>query len=310
MREETMLARSVDPTDCVGSLESVYALYRPLLFSIAYRMTGEASEAEDVVHDVFLRWQRLPEGHAEHPKAYLCRMTVRCCLDVAKSARRRREIYVGPWLPEPLPTPPEDGPLERVVRDETLAFGMLLLMEKLSPVERAVFVLREAFEYDYAAIAAMLDKTEAACRKTLSRVRAKLDAEAPAVRADPAAAGAALEAFHRAASTGDLTALFERLAPDVVLLSDGGGKVNAATVPIVARERVGAFVAGLLRMSDKFTFAPLYVNGGPAVAALSAEGVVDSLFALEAGDDGLVRRIYIVRNPDKLRSVSGQLRIP
>lgn len=293
-----------------ATFESLYTKYRPLLFSIAYRMLGETTEAEDVVHDVFLRWQGLPEGHAEHPKAYLCRMTVRRCLDVAKSARRRRETYVGPWLPEPLPTPAEDGPLETIVRDETLSLGMLLMMEKLSPVERAVFVLREAFEYDYATVAAMVGKTEAACRKTLSRVRAKLGAEAPSGPADPRAAADALEAFHRAAATGDLAPLFARLAPDVVLLSDGGGKAVAAMVPIVARDRVSAMIAGLLRKGSYATLTTLSVNGGPAVAALGPEGRPHSLVAVEAGADGLVRRIFIVRNPDKLRSVSGQLRIP
>ncbi|HZG58562.1 RNA polymerase sigma factor SigJ [Paenibacillus sp.] len=299
------------------STDALYVKYKPLLFSLAYRMTGSRAEAEDVVQEVFLQWARRPaaERELEHPKAYLCRMAVNRCTDLARSARARRETYVGPWLPEPLLGAPaaEGDPAAAFERDETLSIAMLLLMERLSPVERAVFVLREAFGFGYDEVAAMLEKTPANVRKIMSRVRAKLDGE----RADiaPPDAGFAEElllAFRRATSTGDLEPLFRRLAPDVVLLSDGGGKTFAATVPIHSQARVAAFLGGLARkMSPDDMLVPAVVNGEPALVALEGpERAVRSVMAFRLAADGSIRGIYIVRNPDKLRHVSEGLRIP
>jgi len=296
--------------------DDLYAKYKPLLFSLAYRMTGSAVEAEDVVQDVFLQWERrTPDARAlEHPKAYLCRMAVNRCTDLARSARARRETYVGPWLPEPLLTSPaEDDPASVLERDETLSFGMLLLMERLSPVERAVFVLREAFGFEYDEIAGLVEKTPANVRKIMSRVRTKLDAErAEAAAPDPGFGQELLRAFHLASSTGDLEPLFRRLAPDVVLLSDGGGKVFAATAPIETRAKVAAFLGGLLRKTPEgATVAPVVVNGGAALAVLEGpERAVRSVMTFRLGSDGSIAGIYIVRNPDKLSHLSRELRIP
>ncbi|HZG83350.1 RNA polymerase sigma factor SigJ [Paenibacillus sp.] len=301
----------------VETTDDLYVKYRPLLFSIAYRMTGLRAEAEDVVQDVFLQWARRPPEaqHLEHPKAYLCRMTVNRCTDLARSARARRLTYFGPWLPEPLVALERD-PAAAVEEDETLSFAMLLLMEKLRPVERAVFVLREAFGFEYADIAGMIDKTEANVRQIVSRVRAKLDAERPADAAPQAAfafASELLAAFHQASSSGNLEPLMQRLAPDVVLLSDGGGKAFAAPVPIVSRNRVAAFLGGLMRKAaeapGKYSFIPVPVNGGPGLVVLEGSSV-SNVMTFAFGADGAVHDIYIVRNPDKLRHVSAALRIP
>ncbi|HZG58014.1 RNA polymerase sigma-70 factor [Paenibacillus sp.] len=304
-----------ETTSSTGS-DALYAKYKPLLFSLAYRMTGSAAEAEDVVQDVFLQWERRSpaERSLEHPKAYLCKMTVNRCTDLARSARARRETYVGPWLPEPLLTSSDyDDPAAYAERDETLSYAMLLLMERLSPVERAVFVLREAFGFDYEEVAGLVEKTPANVRKIMSRVRAKLEAD-PAEADAPIDRFAAelLQAFHHASSTGDMEPLFRRLAPDVVLLSDGGGKVFAATVPIETQPRVAAFLGGLLRKPPAHAeVVPVVVNGGPALAIF--EGLDRSLrtiMSFRFAADGAVRGIYIVRNPDKLSHVSRQLRIP
>jgi RNA polymerase sigma factor (sigma-70 family) len=304
----------------VDGTELLYEKYKALLFSLAYRMTGSVAEAEDVVQDVFLSWQKQPperREHYEHPKAYLCRMTVNRCTDLAKSARSRRETYIGPWLPEPLVGVGND-PHVLVEQDETLSFGMLLLMERLTPIERAVFVLREAFAYEYGEIALMVERTEANVRKIMSRLRLKLEGELlPEQAADPKAAQELLTVFRLAAGTGNLEPFFAKLAPDVVLLSDGGGKVVAATVPIVSRERVALFLGGLMQKfaiaePGSVAFVPTLVNGGPGLAVFDrneSDGVV-SLLAFGMRSDGSISNIYIVRNPDKLRHVSSTLRIP
>lgn len=300
--------------------DALYVQYKSLLFALAYRMTGSAAEAEDVVQDVFVQWsRRAPEARElEHPKAYLCRMTVNRCTDLARSARARRETYFGPWLPEPL-VAVEADPAARAERDETLSFAMLLLMEKLRPIERAVFVLREAFGFEYDEIAGMVEKSETNVRKIMSRVRAKLEAERPDLSDAPppsAAFGFAaelLDAFHRAANGGGLEPLMQRLAPDVVLVSDGGGKAFAAAVPIHSRSRVAAFLGGLLRRAAeepaRYAVVPAAVNGGPGLAVLE-DGAVRNVMTFEFGADGTAKHIYIIRNPDKLRHVSEALRIP
>ncbi|WP_309123501.1 RNA polymerase sigma-70 factor [Paenibacillus sp.] len=303
-------------SSAAAGTELLYEKYKPLLFSLAYRMTGSAAEAEDVVQDVFLQWERrAPDARAlEYPKAYLCKMTVNRCTDLARSARARRETYVGPWLPEPLLTTGAEGdPAVAAERDETLSFAMLLMMERLSPVERAVFVLREAFGFEYEEIAGLVDKSAANVRKIMSRVRVKLEAD-PMEAAAPSEqfAEELLRAFHHAAGTGDMEPLFRRLAPDVVLLSDGGGKVFAATAPIETKPRVAAFLGGLLRKMAAATMAvPVVVNGGPGLAIFEGpERQVRSVMTFRFGQDGTVQGIYIVRNPDKLSHVSRELRIP
>lgn len=297
------------------STETLYRQYRPLIFSLAYRMTGSRTEAEDVVHDVFLQWSRRGQDRSapEHPKAYLCRMAVHHCTDLARSARARRETYVGPWLPEPLlATDVEDDPAAAAERSETLSFAMLLLMERLSPVERAVFVLREAFGFEYPEIAAMVGKSTENARKIMSRVRAKLDGERALMAApEPGFAEQLLQAFQLAERTGDLEPLFRRLAPDAVLLSDGGGKAVAAAVPVVSRPRVAAFLAGISRnLAADAVVLPTVINGSPAIAALEGpDREVRSLLTFRIGADGSIQAVYIVRNPDKLRHVSEWLRI-
>jgi RNA polymerase sigma-70 factor, ECF subfamily len=297
--------------------DELYSQYKPLLFSLAYRMTGSASDAEDVVHDVFLQWESRPAEvrSIQHPKAYLCRMTVNRCTDLMKSARTRRETYVGPWLPEPLAIDPSSDPQINVERDETLSFAMLLLMERLTSLERAIFLLREAFGYEYSEIALMVDKSEANCRKLMSRLRTKLAGASASAAIDSSMASRLLSVFSLAASTGNLAPLMESLAPDVVLLSDGGGKRMAALHPIVSKERVSAFLGGLLSKygkaltQGKISYKPIAANGGLALAVFEqeeGEGVT-SLFAFDLNNEGLLSNIYIVRNPDKLKFITKQL---
>ncbi|WP_438447167.1 RNA polymerase sigma factor SigJ [Gorillibacterium sp. sgz5001074] len=288
-----------------------YRQYRGLLFGIGYRMTGSVADAEDLVQDVFLQLRDVPPGTIRHMKAYLCRSVTNRALDLMKSSRRRREDYVGPWLPEPLTGSWEADPWEEVARKETVAFAVLTLLEKLNPVERAVFVLREAFGFEYADIAAILGKSEANCRKLLSRVKPKL---APMLQEPEAAstdvleagsqAAALTEAFLDASSTGRMDGFVRLLAEEAVLYSDGGGKVRAAIRPIFGSSRILAFLAGLQRKAEEsgqtITLRPVRFNAqiglelrtGPFLTGLLAFGF----------RDGHITELFLQRNPDKMAS--------
>lgn len=307
------------PTD----LEELYDKYRPLLFSLAYRMLGSASDAEDAVQDVFLRLEERSSGDKEHMKAYLCKMTVNRCLDILKRVRLQREVYIGPWLPEPVPT--EDGdPSAAYLRDEGISFAILLLLEALDPVERAVYILREAFAFDYKAIAEATGRSEAACRQTMSRLRPKIAAARSSLDLLPAAEAEPLALqFLHAARTGDLSGMLELLHQDVVLRSDGGGRVTAAVRPIVGAQAVAAFLSALgrkfggaakpeetkaegaaeaaetARFDSKFQWRS--INGQPGFVYME-DGQVDTACVIEAAA-GRIQAVYLVRNPEKLRRI-------
>lgn len=324
--------------------ELLYREYKPLLFSVAYRLLGSAADAEDMVQDTFAAVHAAAEagtmakpnavsatgeastmamptganvtgeaavgtgpngGSVSNWKAYLCRAVTNRCMDLLKSARKKRELYVGPWLPEPLVqrvAQPGSDPLESALLEETVSYAFMVMLERLSPLERAVFVLREAFDFSYREIADIVGKTELACRQTYSRVRRKVQAEPAAVPADAEASRTIVKQFLHAAMTGDLAALIELLSEDTTLISDGGGKRRTAVQPIVGRERVVAFFAGLAAKFGAATVVrPAVVGGEHGLIMESPDGPTVMLFA--GRPDGRCSHIYLVRNPDKLTTL-------
>ncbi|MEK3884661.1 RNA polymerase sigma factor SigJ [Paenibacillus sp. PL2-23] len=289
-------------------IEHLYSQYRGLLLTLAYQMTGEWSDAEDVVQDVFLKaFHAQPPGLKEESKAYLCKMVVNRCRDLHKSARKRRERYVGEWLPEPVPTS-EDGPLEQIMRDELLSYATMVLLEKLSPAERAVFVLREALGIDHAGIARIIDKSEMNCRKLFSRAKGKLNEgnlEIGEQGRNKNEREAWIRQFVSAFGQDQTEQIIDMLSDDIVLVSDGGGKVSAAVRPIAGREYVMAFLLGIFRKMSQpdheaMSFEFREINGQTGIVFLVG-GQIDSVVMLQAQGQSL-RRIYIIRNPDKLRN--------
>ncbi|MFD6219476.1 RNA polymerase sigma-70 factor [Nocardia asteroides] len=279
-----------------------FLVHRPRLFALAYRMFGAASEAEDAVQDTYLRWADADRAQIANPEAWLTTVTVNLCRSALVSARARRETYVGPWLPEPVPTGAGAlGPLETVEARESVSLALLTALERLNPVERAVFVLREAFGYPHADIAAMLDLTEANSQQILHRASARVRTGKQRFTVPAAHARDLIDRFLLAAATGDVTALRALLADDVVSTADGGGKVTAARRPVHGGDLVARYLLGLTKfLTPASSFSVDEINGEPALV-VRADGVVASsvmLFDLDA--DGLVDAIHIVVNPDKL----------
>lgn len=275
--------------------------HRPLLFSIAYRMLGSVMEAEDAVQESYLRYMATDSAAVQSPKAYLSTVVTRLCLDQLKSARHRREEYFGPWLPEPLLT--TDAPEELLVRHESISMAFLLLLETLSPVDRAVFLLREVFDYEYGAIAEVVGKSEANCRQLYSRAKKHIQSGRPRFSASPQEQQQLVAQLFGAMQQGDEDAFAALLVEDVELHSDGGGKVAAAINPLYGRTTVMRFLLGLYRKRPPDTTVALSeVNGAPALFVWVA-GKLDNVMSF-AIDSGGIAAIHIVRNPDKLRHLS------
>jgi RNA polymerase sigma-70 factor (ECF subfamily) len=273
-----------------------FLAHRNLLFTVAYEMLGSAADAEDVLQETWLRWAGVDLGVVRDQRAYLVRITTRQALGRLRTLGRRKESYVGPWLPEPLLTAPDVA--EDVVLADSLSMAMLLVLETLAPAERAVFVLREVFDLAYDEIAEAIGKSPAAVRQIAHRARAHVAARRPRGTVSPAQTAQALEAFQRAAETGDLQSLLDLLAPDVVALSDGGGVVQAVPAPVVGADRVARLLtAGLGRLAAA-SLRPAQVNGYPALI-LRRGDEIDTVIAVRI-DDGLITGLYAVRNPDKL----------
>lgn len=276
---------------------SDFELSRPRLFGIAYRMVGSATEAEDIVQEAWLRWQKVTDA-VENPAAYLATITTRLSLTHLDSARARRETYIGPWLPEPVAT--EGDPLLGAERAEALSLAVLLLLERLSAAERAAYVLREAFAYSFRDIASVLEVSEANARQLATRARAHLDRERGTVVSD-VERDRLLAALTAAAQSGDLAGLEAVLADDVVSLSDGGGVVSAARNPVVGRSNVARFVLGLLeKYSEGVTTLVIPVNGEPTIVVVR-EGAPIVVWQFDVGPEG-VRRMLAVLNPEKLHA--------
>lgn len=274
-----------------------FVAYRNLLFTVAYELLGSAADAEDVLQDTWLRWVRVDLDQVRDHRNYLVRIATRLSLNRLRTLARRKENYVGPWLPEPLLTSPDVA--EDAVLAESLSMAMMLVLETLSPTERAVFVLREAFAVGYDEIAEAVGKSEANVRQIAHRARRHVDARRPRETVSAADTRVALDSFRRALETGDLQGLLDVLAPDVVALADGGGVVQAALNPIVGADRVARFlIRGTSRVTDPVTVAPIVINGNPALM-MRLNGDLDGIMtAAMAG--GRITGLYYVRNPSKL----------
>jgi RNA polymerase sigma-70 factor (TIGR02957 family) len=274
-----------------------FLAHRNLLFTVAYELLGSAADAEDVLQETWLRWVGVDLGAVHDQRAYLVRITSRQALSRLRTLGRRKESYVGPWLPEPLLTAPDVA--DDVELADSVSMAMLLVLETLTPAERAVFVLREVFDVAYGEIAEAVGKSPAAVRQIAHRARAHVAARRPRGVVSQAETRDALEAFQRAAETGDLQRLLSILAPDVVFLGDGGGVVQAVRTPVVGAGRVARLLAvGLSRIPAAASVQPAQVNGYPALI-LRLNGEIDTVMAVRV-DDGLITGLYAVRNPEKL----------
>jgi RNA polymerase sigma-70 factor (TIGR02957 family) len=284
----------------------VFEQQRPRLFGIAYRMLGSAHDAEDVLQDAWLRWAGTDRAVVESPSAWLATVVTRLCLTRLTSARARRETYPGPWLPEPVLTPdPAMGPLDTAEQRESVSLALLVTLERLTPAERAVYVLREAFTYGHREIAAILDTSEANSRQLHTRARRHLAAErTPAPVPDRTSWARLAERFLDAARGGDLPALEALLAADVTAWSDGGGRVHAARKPVRGRAAVAAFFCRLLRKPDRRMTAA-EINGAPALLAWTGDEVT-GVFTADVRD-GRVEALRLLMNPDKLAFLRAQL---
>jgi RNA polymerase sigma-70 factor (ECF subfamily) len=280
-------------------------------FAVAYRMLGSVADAEDVVQEALLRLTR-EEGPVREPAAWITTVTTRLAIDHLRLARVQRERYVGPWLPEPLLGDPAPGPDEHAELADTVSQAFLVLMEQLTPLERAAFLLRETFGYEYDRVAAVLGRSEASSRQLVSRARRHLDEHRPRFDADREAAQALLERFLAAAEEGDLEALEEMLAADVVVYGDGGGKAIAARRPVVGAARVARFMAGIARRRrevGEFDLELVTVNGHPGRVLRTSGGDVWDVLSIDVLD-GRIQAVRIVRNPDKLAHVTGRAAHP
>ncbi|MGW4564152.1 RNA polymerase sigma-70 factor [Streptomyces sp. NPDC004561] len=284
----------------------VFEEHRPLLTGVAYRMLGRVADAEDVVQDAWLRWTRADRAEVREPRGYLVRITTRLAIDRLRQVQARGESYVGPWLPEPYLTEfGEAAPdaADRAVLADTVSLAVLVVLESLSPLERAVFVLREAFGYPYAEIAGLLDRGEAAVRQLAGRARRHVDERRPRYAVDPAQRRELTERFLAAAGGGDLDGLMSLLAPDARLVGDSGGKAKAPVRVLLGADKIGRFLAAVVPTAGPdLSLRFLEANGGPAVLVLSGDKP-DSLFQVDVAD-GRVTAVYIIRNPDKLRHLA------
>ncbi|WP_345944879.1 RNA polymerase sigma factor SigJ [Streptomyces albus subsp. chlorinus] len=290
----------------------VFEEHRPVLDGVAYRMLGRVADAEDVVQEAWLRWSATDRTQVREPRGYLVRVTTRLAIDRLRQAQARREAYVGPWLPEPLVThldpadarEQQDG-AERAVLAESVSLALLVVLESLSPLERAVFVLREAFGFPYAEIAKTLERGEAAVRQLAGRARRHVEERKPRFEVDPALQRELTERFLRASVGGDLQELLTLLAPDARLVSDSAGKAKAPRRVIVGADKVGRFLAavGPGAQGPGFGLRFVELNGSPAAVA-TYEGRPDVVFLLDVAD-GLIRTVYLIRNPDKVAHLRG-----
>ncbi|XEC93363.1 sigma-70 family RNA polymerase sigma factor [Paenibacillus tarimensis] len=285
-------------------MDQTYREYRPLLFGLAYRMLGTAADAEDIVHDVFAQYVQMDTEAIKNERAYLAQMTANRCINLLKSSRRKREKYTGPWLPEPLPDYDSERLSDPAERRENIGYAYLVLMQRLTPLERAVYILKEALGFQYFEIAEMLDKTETGCRKTFSRAKKK--AGDNSIACQPAGGHSDIQeqfaqAFQRASDTGNFKPLLAFLTEEVTLVSDGGGKVRAALRPILGAERVRAFLEGLAAKGIfKKGFKAVSINGDPGLLQ-ERDGRTALALCMEREPDGSrIRSLFLILNPDKL----------
>lgn len=296
-------------TDPGRDTEEMFAEYRKLLFSVAYRILGVAADAEDAVQDAWVKWSAADRSKVADPKAYLVRIVSNLAMDRLRSARSRREIYVGPWLPEPILTSADTA--DDVTAAESVSMAMLVVLETLSPLERAVFVLREVFAFGYAEIADAVERSEEAVRQAAHRAREHVEARRPRFHTDRSRQREVTERFLAAATGGDINTLMQLLAPNVTLWTDGGGKVRQAMRPVIGADRVAAWFAGVgqrpyqgIEPAD-MAVVLVELNGSPGVV-FSGAGRVIATLSFDLDEDGHITTIHNVANPDKLVSVTTQ----
>ncbi|MEO3825899.1 RNA polymerase sigma-70 factor [Actinomadura sp. B10D3] len=278
----------------------MFVAHRNLLFTVAYEMLGSGADADDVLQETWLRWVGVDAAHIDDPRAYLVRITTRQALNRLRSVKRRREAYVGSWLPEPLLTSPDIA--ADVELAESVSMGLMVVLETLSPTERAVFVLREAFGLAYDEIAAAVEKSTAAVYQIAHRARRHVEARRPRRTVTAREAQAVVDAFRRALETRDLQGLLDVLAPEVVAINDGGGIRQATPRPVIGADTVARFaVRGLARHDVALTVEPTVINGSPALA-LHVDGKLDGVLAVRV-EDTRITGLYFVRNPHKLTHV-------
>ncbi|MGW5282291.1 RNA polymerase sigma-70 factor [Streptomyces collinus] len=285
----------------------VFEEHRPVLMGVAYRMLGRVADAEDVVQDAWLRWSGADRADIREPRGYLVRVTARLAIDRLRQVKARSEAYVGPWLPEPYVTEFGDSvadTAERALLADSVSLAVLVVLESLSPLERAVFVLREAFGYPYAEIAAMLNRGEAAVRQLAGRARRHVEERRPRYDVDPVQRRDLTERFLAAAAGGDLQGLMALLAPEARLVADSGGKAKAPVRVLHSADKVGRFLAAVAaKNAAGLSVRLVEVNGGPAVLTL-VEGKPDTVFQLDVVD-GVIATVYVLRNPDRMGSLAG-----
>jgi RNA polymerase sigma-70 factor (TIGR02957 family) len=281
-----------------------FVTHRPLLFTVAYEMLGSAADAEDVLQESWLRWADVDHSQVRDPRAYLVRIVTRQALNALRSAARRREDYVGEWLPEPLLTSPDVA--EDVELAESVSIALLTVLETLGPTERAVFVLAEVFDLPYGEIAEAIGKNAAAVRQIAHRARAHVAARRPRVRVERSEQQIVLDRFLAALRTGQVQELMEVMAPDVVLIADGGGVAAAVRVPIRGADRVARLLARAGQLPAPVETSPLWLNGAPA-AWIDVGG--ETAAASVAIQDGRIVRVFLMRNPDKLRRLDAPVEL-
>jgi RNA polymerase sigma-70 factor (ECF subfamily) len=284
---------------------AVFERLRPRLVRIAYRMLGSVAEAEDMVQEAWLRWHQSERTAVREPAAYLARIVARLCLDHLKSARVRRESYIGPWLPEPVIEPSVDSPGDSLEDDrDDLTLTLMMALERLSPLERAAFLLHDVFDVGFDEIAEVIDRDPATCRQLASRARAHVRAARPRYPVSAEKGKAFAVAFFAATRSGDMQVLQNMLAEDVVLYADGGGKTPAVLHPIVGRDKVVRLFAGLARkpgVQSALLLQQVTIDGLPGFISIDGFDILQTT-AIEV-QDGKITAIYAVRNPDKLRHV-------
>ncbi|MCX5204971.1 RNA polymerase sigma-70 factor [Streptomyces sp. NBC_00237] len=298
-------ATATDPA--TDPATEAFVAHRNLLFTVAYEMLGSAADAEDVLQETWLRWVKVDLSQVTEQRAYLVRITTRQALNRLRTLQRRKESYVGPWLPEPMLTAPDVA--EDVELAESVSTAMLLVLETLSPTERAVFVLRDIFDVEYDEIAAALDKTPAAVRQIAHRARNHVQARRPRQTVPASMTRAALASFQRVLETGDLQGLLDVLAPDVVLLGDGGGIKQASLRPTVGAVKVARFMLGgigkhIEGKGSSMSIAPTVVNGAPALV-IHVDGELDGVMTARV-EDARITGLYYVRNPEKLHRTESE----
>lgn len=285
-------------------MKDTFPTLHPYLFSIAYRMLGSVLDAEDMVQETWLRWQKSDQKSVESPKSYLAAVVTRLCIDHLRSAKVTRESYIGPWLPEPLVTSPNFEGEAMMLQNESVSFAFLRLLEQLTPTERAVYLLRHIFEYEYAEIGEIVEKSEVTCRQIFRRAKQHLTAKRPRFTPTLELQQEVMKQFWQACLESDVATLKALVAEDVSFYSDGGGKVTAARRPIHSADKVIQLIMGLVRLAPEgLEILPMLVNGQVGVMT-KINGRLFNIFVLDVRRDGRVQTIYNVLNPDKLRHLS------